>query len=451
MDLRINSKSSPPPLAVSPLPRDDAINGWTALLPPPAPPCTLKGAHRADYAVIGAGFAGLAAARRLAELKPQARVILLEAQRVGDCSSGRNSGFIIDLPHETESLSEEAFEHQQRVLRLNRFAIARLREIVARHAIACDWAERGMYRGAVMPAAARFLDPYEKMIRRLGVPCERLSRSEIERRLGTSLYCEAIHTPGTVLVQPAALVRGLARHLPHNVELYERSPVLSLRPGSAIEIATSDATVTASKLVLAVNGLLPAFGFMRRRLINLGLWASMTRELSDDELSRLGSEDNWGMTPADPGGGITMRRLASRRLLLRAITYAELSYRPHVEDLPRIRNIHKRILDRRFPALRPLDIEHIWTGFVSKSWNAEPVFGELAPNIYSACVQNGVGLARGTYQGELVADLIAGEVHDLVRDMLAHGRPSPLPPEPFVTWAAKSRISWLEFLSRHER
>jgi glycine/D-amino acid oxidase-like deaminating enzyme len=438
-------------MRISPQPRDDETNGWTALLPDRGPARPLRGSQKADYVVVGAGIAGLAAARRLGELKPDARILLMEAQRVGDCASGRNSGFIIDLPHETESLSEDGLEHQKRILRLNRFAIARLRHLVEQHAIACEWAERGMYRGAVTGAASRFLDPYEQMIRRLGVPCQRIDRAELQRRLGTTLYHEAVYSPGTVLVQPAALVRGLSRCLPENVELHENSPVVSLGRDASIELATPQATVRAGKLVLAVDGLLPSFGFMRGRLINLGLWASVTRELTSDELAGLGSEDNWGMTPADARGGITMRLLASRRLLLRAITYAEPHYRPHTRDLPRIRDIHRRILDRRFPQLAPIAIEHTWTGFVSKSGNSQPAFGELAPNIYSACVHNGVGMARGTYQGELVADLIAGEAHDLVQDMLAHGRPSRLPPEPFTTWGARARISWLEFLSRGER
>jgi glycine/D-amino acid oxidase-like deaminating enzyme len=235
------------------------------------------------------------------------------------------------------------------------------------------------------------------------------------------------------------------------VELYENAPVLSVNHGASIELVTPEATLKAGKLVLAVDGLLPAFGFMRNRLINLGLWASITRELNDDMLKSLGSENNWGMTPADARGGITMRLLASRRLLLRAITYPEQNYRPHTPDLLRVREIHRRILERRFPQLAPIAIENTWAGFVSKSWNAQPAFGELAPNIYSACVHNGVGMARGTYQGELVADLIAGEAHDLVRDMLAHGRPSRLPPEPFTTWGARAHITWLEFLSRKER
>ena len=437
---------------ISPLPKDDRTNGWTALLPDPGPPRLLTGIQQADYAVIGAGIAGLAAARRLGELKTRARVLLIDAQRVGDCASGRNSGFIIDLPHETESLSEDALQHQERVLRLNRFAIARLRDLVNRHAIACDWAERGMYRGAVTSEASRFLEPYEQMIKRLGVSCQRLDRAGLQKRLGTSLYQDAVYSAGTVLVQPAALVRGLSRCLPENVELYENSPVISFNQGGAsVELATPAATVKTGKLVLAVDGLLGAFGFMRNHLINLGLWASVTRELTPDELTRLGSEDNWGMTPADARGGITMRLLASRRLLLRAITYSEPYYRPHTSDLQRIREIHRRILERRFPQLAPIAIEHTWTGFVSKSWNSQPVFGELAPNVYSACVHNGVGMARGTYQGELVADLIAGEPHDLVRDMLAHGRPSRLPPEPLTTWGARAHISWLEFLSRNER
>lgn len=441
----------PPPIQIKLTPRDDRTNGWIDILPPAGPARRLSGEGRAHVVVIGAGFAELAAARRAAELGPDRRVVLIEAQRIGSGSSGRNSGFIIDLPHEAESMSEEALGNQQRVLRLNRFAIKRLKQLVTAHGIACEWSESGMYRGAVAPRAARFLDPYEKMLGRLGISYQRLSRSEIKARLGTELYGEAVHTPGTILVQPAALVRGLAASLPANVDLYEDSPVVRLEPGREIRIDTPQGSVRAEKVILAVNGLLPAFGFMTGRLINLGLWASLSRELTGAELAQLGCEKTWGMTPADARGGNTMRLLASRRLLVRARTYAEPDYRPHTERRERMRVVHRRILERRFPFLAPLEITHTWTGFVSKTWNAAPVFGELAPNIFSACVQNGVGLARGTYQGELVADLAFGNVHALVRDMLAHDRPSRLPPDPFTLWGARFRIACLEFLSRGER
>ena len=44
--------------------------GWYAMLPSPAPAKRLKEQQSADWAVVGAGVTGLAAARRLAELEP---------------------------------------------------------------------------------------------------------------------------------------------------------------------------------------------------------------------------------------------------------------------------------------------------------------------------------------------------------------------------------------------
>ncbi|MGU3841830.1 FAD-dependent oxidoreductase, partial [Vibrio diabolicus] len=105
------------------LPNDDATCGWYHALPSIAEKPALKGKQTADYAVLGAGFAGLAMARRLAELQPNARIILIDAQRIGQGASGRNSGFVIDLPHKF-SLEHPDPEHKQKLLSLNRSAIA---------------------------------------------------------------------------------------------------------------------------------------------------------------------------------------------------------------------------------------------------------------------------------------------------------------------------------------
>jgi glycine/D-amino acid oxidase-like deaminating enzyme len=50
-----------------------------------------------DYAIIGAGLAGLATAIRLRQQDPTADIIVLEAERVGHGASGRNAGFLSPL------------------------------------------------------------------------------------------------------------------------------------------------------------------------------------------------------------------------------------------------------------------------------------------------------------------------------------------------------------------
>jgi glycine/D-amino acid oxidase-like deaminating enzyme len=87
----------------------------------------------ADFLVIGAGFAGLAAAHRLSQLNPEARIVLLEARRVGEGPAGRNSGFMIDLPHDLASDDYGgAVEADRAQTRANRTGIGFAAEMAAR-------------------------------------------------------------------------------------------------------------------------------------------------------------------------------------------------------------------------------------------------------------------------------------------------------------------------------
>ncbi|HIP05492.1 MAG TPA: FAD-dependent oxidoreductase, partial [Gammaproteobacteria bacterium] len=103
------------------LPQDDSTNGWNNILPPRNPNPPLTDTVSPDWVVVGAGFAGLAAARRLAENRPQDQIILLEAQNLAGAASGRNAGFAIDLPH-GQQLQDE-LSVMPRHIRLARSAI----------------------------------------------------------------------------------------------------------------------------------------------------------------------------------------------------------------------------------------------------------------------------------------------------------------------------------------
>ena len=130
------------------LPENDRTNGWAAHLPPRVPRPRLTGDVRADWLVIGAGWAGLAAARRLARNRPSDRVVIIDAAAVADGASGRNSGFAIDLPHTSGGSADEnkgALGH----MRLSRAGIAHLKEQIEAHGIDCDWREKGKYHAAV--------------------------------------------------------------------------------------------------------------------------------------------------------------------------------------------------------------------------------------------------------------------------------------------------------------
>ena len=73
------------------LPANPGISGWREVLPPRHARKPLNENLNADYLVIGAGFAGLSAARRLNQLLPDAKIVVLEACEVGEGPAGRNS------------------------------------------------------------------------------------------------------------------------------------------------------------------------------------------------------------------------------------------------------------------------------------------------------------------------------------------------------------------------
>src|SRR3546814_5375975 len=95
------------------------------MLPARIPTLPLEGAVTVDVAIIGAGFAGLSAARRLSQLDPTLRVAILEAGVVAEGATGRNSGFIIDLPHEvsSEDFGGSSTDRAKRDITLYRTAI----------------------------------------------------------------------------------------------------------------------------------------------------------------------------------------------------------------------------------------------------------------------------------------------------------------------------------------
>ena len=435
------------------LPNDDRDCGWYDLLPAPGAPSVLKGDHRADYVVIGAGFAGLAAARRLAELKPEASIYLIDAQRVGFGASGRNSGFVIDLPHKM-ALEHPDPEVKQRLLRLNRAAISSLENSITQHNIDCQWSHAGRYQGAVGERGRGYLENFVKLMRDLGEPFELVERDKLSKVLGTQHYSQAVFTPGCYLMQPAALVRGLAKALPSNVRLFENSPVSGLRKGSNgyWVVEASGASVTTQNLLLTTSIFTQEFGYLKNRLLPVMTFASWTRPLTDAEMAESGITADWGLTPADHAG-TTVRMTQDRRLIIRNSYQHVPKYGRSVSDdfRSKVRAKHRKSMLLRYPHLQDVDFTHTWGGSYAISRNFTNFFGKLEDGVHALACDNGVGAAWGTVGGALLAERVVGGSSSLLSDIqYVSGMPSLNPPEPILGLGVKTRIRWAAWNSRGE-
>ena len=426
------------------LPRHQGPAAWADILGPGPDFATLDADVTADVAIIGAGFAGLSAARRVLQIWPQARVVVLEAWRVADGAAGRNSGFMIDLPHDLASEDYAGVGDDRALTRLNRQAIAFAGDAVAEYGIAPDFFDpAGKVNGAATEAGDAHNRSYARHLGNLGEPSEWLDAQAMQDLTGTRHYRSGLFTPGTVMLQPAGYVRGLAAGLP--ARIYERSPVLNFRrTGQDWVMRTPKGQVSAGRVILAVNGHLESFGVARGRLIQLFLFASMTEDIGSEAV---GGAPRWGVTPSDPMG-TTMRRIdagqGGHRIVTRNCAVVRPGMRPLDRDMSRAARAHARAFTARFPQLKAVRQEHVWGGHLCLSLNGVAHARESEQGVFSACVQNGLGTTRGTLTGIAAAERCCGQTSEVTDYFDAEDMPRRLPPQPFATLGANTYLRWKE-------
>ena len=430
--------------------------GWNTLLgPQPAAP-DLTGSETADVVIVGGGFAGLSAARRVRQLQPTARVLVLEAGRIADSSAGRNSGFMIDLPHELTSEDYAGAGDDRVVIALNRQAQAFGRAAVEDYGIDPNYFDQaGKVNGAVSPTAQAHNESYAQHLASLGESCEMLDQRQMQDMTGSAHYISGLYTPGTVMLQPAGYIRGLAAGLrAQGVGVYENSAVTALeRQGDAWRVETRGGQVSAGRVILTVNGHLESFGFEKGRLMQLFLYAVMTPELDADALARLGGQPRWGITPSDPMG-TTVRRIDTGQGGNRIVTRTCATLKPGMSlskgHVARAARVMQQKFDQRFPQLSGLRMEHAWAGHLCLSLNSVSVMRQLDDGLFAGCVQNGLGTARGTLTGIGAAELACGVDSQITRHFTAEARPKRLPPQPFLEIGANAVLRWKEWKARDE-
>lgn len=423
-----------------------AASGWNALLPARIAREQVPRDRRFRNIVVGAGYTGLAAARRLAELAPGEEVLLLESSTIGEGAAGRNSGYLLINPGEpSANAASFAGNWASRQIALVQAGLDWLRELVATHAIACDWREDApAITAAATPRGEKSLAATRGRYESWGIETRAYSGDELRRMLGTSYYRSGITSLTRALVQPAALHRGLADSLPAAVTLIENTAVESVSGSAPFTLETSRGRFVADRVFITNNLHARAFGLGRDRMVGIYTYGVFTPELDRQQLELLGEIPEWGALPAHRMG-TTMRKTMGR-LLIRSGDSYERELAPAA-----VRAMLTELYRNRFPAMRTHEFEHVWGGLTAVTHNGTFLFGEARPGMFVSAGCGGAGVTRGTIQGKLLAELARGSSSSLLNDRLAQHGPKWLPPEPFRGTGAKLQIAWEQWLAGAER
>ena len=239
------------------------------MLPAREPNGPLFDHQEVDVVVVGAGFTGIACAKRWAELAPDCRIAIVDASDIGEGTPGRNSGFLLDV-----ALAEDAdpanTERMAQCNELTRHAMQTIVEDVARSGFKVDLERAGTYRAAAGHIGKRALNNYQAFLKSADLPFRELDRAQLKNELGTDFYQAGLYSPDCYLAQPAAVVRALAATMPDSVDIYERTPVNNIRPISkGWQVVTSQGSLTCADLVLANNSFIAGLGIARPNLASV--------------------------------------------------------------------------------------------------------------------------------------------------------------------------------------
>jgi glycine/D-amino acid oxidase-like deaminating enzyme len=403
----------------------------------PVPP--LAGDREADVVVVGGGYTGMWAAWHLKALEPQARVVLLEAQRCGHGPSGRNGGFCnamwLGLPNMRERWGDAG---ALAVARAAVAAIDGIGEFCEAEGVDA-WFRRAGYL-MVSTAAAHDENSSEAAAacRELGEPdaARELTPAQVAERCASPLFRGGALFPEAATVQPARLALGLrTRLLERGVEVYESSPAQPLRRlAGGVEARTGAGRVRARAAVLATGGEAKRLrGPLRGRLSIASSHLVITESVPDllDEVGWTGGEcitDSRALVDyfrTTPDGRIAFGWGGGR------IAFgAGLDGRSEIDGGVVSRTIEH--LHAIFPGLKGRAVTHAWGGPIDASPTHLPLVMPLrGGHAFVAAGYTGNGVGPSHMVGRTLASLALDRRDEASRLAFVDPSPARVPPEPF--------------------
>jgi glycine/D-amino acid oxidase-like deaminating enzyme len=361
----------------------------------------------ADVVVLGSGYTGLAAARRLA--LAGARVVVLEKETIGWGASSRNGGQVLTglKLGPAQLLARFCRERARELFAASLRAIDLVESLVGEESIQCGFRRCGHLDAAYKPGHLEYMQREQELLaREFGHAVRVLPRAEQRAELGTGFYHGLLLDEQSACLHPALYVRGLAGAAARaGASLVERTPALEIRRAAgAFRVTTVARTIQARDVLVATNGYTDAAApLLRRRVVPIGSYiiatAPLPAELAAPLLPR-------GRVAFDSKEFLYYFRLTDDRRLLFG---GRAQFLPSTPSSNRSSaEILRRAMLRVFPELRGVAIEYAWSGNVCFTLDRLPRAGRL-DGIHYALGYGGHGVAMATFLGDLMGRMLLGE------------------------------------------
>ena len=364
-----------------------------------------------DIAVIGAGFTGLSAARTLA--KRGARVAVLESETIGWGASSRNGGMVLTgLKLGVQKLkSMYGAERTRRMYAASLASLDCVEQIVKEEAIECDFSRCGHLEVA---CKKKHFDDYERQAEIIEVGFNHklrvVPRSELNAEIGSSIYFGGMVDEISAGCNPAKYVAGLARSaMKAGAEIYERARVSTIerdaRNGEhGWKVTTSRGALWAHEVFIGTSGYTSAVTpNLQKKIIPIGSFIITTEVLPKALAHELSPRNR--MIYDSKNYLYYYRLTPDGRMLFggRAAFFPE-----NDQTVMRSAALLRRGMIDVYPQLRDARVEYVWGGTLDFAFDIMPHAGQL-DGMYYAVGYAGHGVAMATYQGQRMAEMMAGD------------------------------------------